>query len=431
MRTTGTWSCRSAFQTNVYLSHLSLTNYRSYEQAELEFKPGPNILIGANGVGKTNIAEAINYLAVQHSHRVSNDHPLVRIGATQALTRGRIHRGEQAISIEYEINPGKSNRVAINRGAPQPARQAYGIFKAVLFAPEDIELVVGQPDIRRRFMDDLIVQMRPALGDARRDFDRVLRQRNALLKSGRNSGTWTEEHETTLAVWNEHLSRAAARLINGRLHALRLLAAPTSKAYAELSNGNKPAGFAYQSTVPLATGQHAEVPDESQLYQAILDELENSYRSERDRGVTLVGPHRDDLVITLGPALAKGFASHGETWSLALALRLASYRVLVEDDPDPRGKPVLILDDVFAELDAARRSRLVDMTRDAEQLIITAAVTADIPEGLHATHIPVQMRDGISSPGEHLTDLETLKLLEANQFEDAEGSRFLDEGEHD
>lgn len=405
----------------MYLSHLSLTNYRSYTQAEIELKPGPNILIGANGVGKTNVAEAINYLAVQHSHRVSNNHPLVRIGETQALARGRIHRGEQAVSIEYEINPGKSNRVAINRGAPQAARQAYGIFKAVLFAPEDIELVSGQPDIRRRFMDDLIVQMRPALGDARRDFDRVLRQRNALLKSGRKPGAWTDEHETTLAVWNEHLSKAAARLINGRLHALRLLAAPTSEAYAELSNGNKPAGFAYQSTVALATGQHAEVPDELSLYEAVLAELQTVYQQERDRGVTLVGPHRDDLVITLGPAPAKGFASHGETWSLALALRLASYRVLAEDDTNPHARPVLILDDVFAELDAARRDRLAEMIRDAEQLIITAAVTADIPEGLAGTHIPIQMRDGVSTSGEHHGSIETLKLLEANYFEDAEG----------
>ena len=401
----------------MYLSHLSLTNYRSYEQAEIELKTGPNILIGANGVGKTNVAEAINYLAVQHSHRVSNDHPLVRIGEEQALARGRVHRGEQAISVEYEINPGKSNRVAINRGAPQAARQAYGIFKAVLFAPEDIELIGGQPDIRRRFMDDLIVQMRPALGDARREFDRVLKQRNALLKSGRKPGAWTDEHETTLAVWNEHLSRAAARLINGRLHALRLLAAPTSAAYAELSNGNKVAGFAYQSTVPMATGQHAEVPDEAQLYEAILEELENAYRSERDRGVTLIGPHRDDLIITLGPAPAKGFASHGETWSLALALRLASYRVLAEDDPDPKNRPVLILDDVFAELDVARRARLAEMTRDAEQLIITAAVSADIPEELTGTHIPIQMRAGISSSGAHHESLETLKLLEANALD--------------
>ena len=407
----------------MYLSHLSLTNYRSYEQAEIALNPGPNILIGANGVGKTNVAEAINYLAVQHSHRVSNDHPLVRIGQTQALARGRVHRGEQAVSIEYEINPGKSNRAAINRGAPQAARQAYGIFKAVLFAPEDIELISGQPDIRRRFMDDLIVQMRPALGDARRDFDRVLRQRNALLKSGRKPGAWTPEHDSTLAVWNEHLSKAAARLINGRLHALRLLAAPTSKAYAELSNGNKPAGFAYQSTVPLATGQHAEVPDETQLYEAVLAALEEAYQAERDRGVTLVGPHRDDLVITLGPAPAKGFASHGETWSLALALRLASYNVLCQDDPNPAAQPVLILDDVFAELDAARRTRLVEMTRDAEQLIITAAVTADIPEELSGTHILIQMVDGISTSGEHHESLEALRLLEANFFADAEGSQ--------
>ena len=406
----------------MYLSHLSLTNYRSYEQAEFELKPGANILIGANGVGKTNVAEAINYLAVQHSHRVSNDHPLVRIGQTQALARGRIHRGEQAVSIEYEINPGKSNRVAINRGAPQAARQAYGIFKAVLFAPEDIELISGQPDIRRRFMDDLIVQMRPALGDARRDYDRVLRQRNALLKSGRKPGSWTDEHESTLTVWNEHLARAAARLINGRLHALRLLAAPTSEVYAELSNGNKPAGFAYQSTVSMATGQHAEVPDEATLYTAIVEALEEAYRSERDRGVTLVGPHRDDLVITLGPAPAKGFASHGETWSLALALRLASYRVLAKDDPNPDARPVLILDDVFAELDAARRARLAEMTRDAEQLIITAAVSADIPPQLTGTHIPIRMRDGISSSDEHLESLDSLELTEANYFEDAEGS---------
>jgi len=406
----------------VYLSHLSLTNYRSYEQAEIELKPGPNILIGANGVGKTNVAEAINYLAVQHSHRVSNDHPLVRIGETQALARGRVHRGEQAVSIEYEINPGKSNRVAINRGAPQAARQAYGIFKAVLFAPEDIELISGQPDIRRRFMDDLIVQMRPALGDARRDYDRVLRQRNALLKSGRKPGSWTDEHESTLAVWNEHLARAAARLINGRLHALRLLAAPTSEVYAKLSNGNKPAGFAYQSTVPMASGQHAEVPDEATLYTAIVEALEEAYRSERDRGITLIGPHRDDLVVTLGPAPAKGFASHGETWSLALALRLASYRVLAKDDPNPDARPVLILDDVFAELDAARRARLAEMTRDAEQLIITAAVSADIPSELTGTHIPIQMREGISTSGEHLESLDSLKLTEANYFEDAEGS---------
>lgn len=416
----------------MYLSHLSLTNYRSYEQAELELKPGPNILIGANGVGKTNIAEAINYLAVQHSHRVSNDHPLVRIGESQALARGRVQLGEQAVSIEYEINPGRSNRVAINRGAPQPARNAYGIFKAVLFAPEDIELVSGQPDIRRRFMDDLIVQMRPALGHARRDFDRVLRQRNALLKSGRKPGAWTDEHETTLGVWNEHLAQAGARLINGRLHALRLLAIPTSKAYAELANGNKPAGFAYESTVPLATGQHADVPDEAQLYQAMLTELENSYRAERKRGVTLIGPHRDDLIITLGPAPAKGFASHGETWSLALALRLASYRVLIEDDPDPKAQPVLILDDVFAELDAARRMRLAEMTQDAEQLIITAAVTADIPASLiNATFIPVGMSQGISRPGDHHNDFDTLKLIEANHFEDAEGTEAVPEDDND
>jgi DNA replication and repair protein RecF len=375
----------------VHLSHLSLTDYRSYHRAELDLSPGPNVLVGSNGVGKTNVVEAIGYLATQESHRVSNDAPLVRFGATQAIVRGRIHRGERAVTVEIEINPGKSNRAAINRGAPQRAREALGLLRSVLFAPEDLSLVNGDPTVRRRFLDDLVVQLRPALGDARSDYDRVLRQRNALLKNGKHSRSWSEEHDHTLSVWDEHLSRAGARVLNGRLHVLQMLAVPLTESYAALAEGRKAAGFSYESTVPLAGGQHGTIPSEQELYEALLAELESHRKQERERGVTLAGPHRDDLALTLGPAPAKGFASHGETWSMALGLKLASYRVLTADDPDPDARPVLILDDVFAELDEGRRARLAALTADAEQLLVTAAVAGDIPGELAGPRIGVSL----------------------------------------
>ena len=377
----------------MYLSHLSLTDYRSYHQLDLALEPGPTVLVGSNGVGKTNIAEAVGYLASQDSHRVSQDSALVRFGADQARVRGRIHRGERAVSVELEINPGRSNRAVINRGSPQRAREARGLLRCVLFAPEDLHLVTGDPSVRRRFLDELMVQLRPALGDARSDYDRVLRQRNALLKNARQSRSWTEEHEYTLAVWDEHLSRAGARLLNGRLHVLQLLAEPLSQAYRALTDGTKVAGFTYESTVPEATGRHAVVPDEAQLYEALLRQLTHWRKAERDRGLTLSGPHRDELLLELGPAPAKGFASHGETWSFALALKLASYQVMVEDDPDPDGRPVLILDDVFAELDAGRRSRLATLVEGAEQLLVTAAVAEDIPAELAGRRIVVQLTE--------------------------------------
>ncbi|MFC7401554.1 DNA replication/repair protein RecF [Citricoccus sp. GCM10030269] len=380
----------------MHLSHLSLTQYRSYSQADLALETGPNVLVGSNGVGKTNIVEAVGYLATQDSHRVPNDTPLVRFGAQQAIIRGRIHRGDRAVALEMEINPGKANRAAINRGAPQRAREALGLLRSVLFAPEDLALVTGDPSGRRRFLDDLLVQLRPALGDARGDYERVLRQRNALLKNAKLSGRWTEEHGHTLAVWDEHLSRAGARLLNGRLHVLQMLAQPLTEAYTALAESRKTAGFSYESTVPLAGGQHREVPDVGALHDALLEQLTVNQKQERDRAVTLAGPHRDDLALTLGPAPAKGFASHGETWSMALALKLASYQVLVADDPDPDARPLLVLDDVFAELDADRRSRLAGLTAGAEQLLVTAAVAEDVPAELAGPRIRVTLGDGDS-----------------------------------
>ncbi|WGH81006.1 DNA replication/repair protein RecF [Auritidibacter ignavus] len=380
----------------VYISAFSLTNFRSYQQLDLTFEPGTNVLVGYNGVGKTNIAEAINYLATHHSHRVSHDGPLIRFGADQAHIRGRIHHDQRAVGIDLEINPGKSNRVSINRGAPQPAKQGLGLVRCVLFAPEDLHLINGDPSVRRNFLDDLTVQLRPVMADARRDYERVLKQRNALYKSAKKSRRWGADEESTRHVFDEYLAQAGARILWGRLHVLKLLAQPLQTAYQALAPGVKDAGFSYESTVGLATGQHPVVPDETALAEAMHQELQAVHDQEQDRGLTLVGPHRDDVQFTLGPAPAKGYASHGETWSFALGLRLASYQVLAEDRPGDQDRPILILDDVFAELDAQRRDKLAQIATKADQVIVTAAVDEDVPHTLHGPRFPVRCDHGIS-----------------------------------
>ena len=385
----------------MYLSQLTVADFRSYRSAHLTLSPGATVLVGANGVGKTNLVEAVGYLGSHTSHRVSQDAPLVRFGQDRARIGARIHRGSRAVALELEILPGRSNRVAVNRGAPVRAREGLGILRTVVFAPEDLALVTQDPGGRRRFLDQLMVQLRPALGEAAADYERVLRQRNALLKTARQQGRWGPEEEATLAVWDEHLSTAGARLLNGRLHVLQLLAAPLRQMYAALTNGSKPATFAYESTVPGVSGTHQQVPSVQQIAAAMRQALEDAHEQERARALTLVGPHRDELALFLGPAPARGFASHGETWSLALALRLASYDVLVADDPDPDARPVLILDDVFAELDAARRGRLAGLVSRAEQVLLTAAAVEDIPEELHAVRVLVrQDADGSETVAE-------------------------------
>ena len=374
----------------MYLSQLSVADFRSYRSAHLELRPGATVLVGANGVGKTNLVEAIGYLSTQVSHRVSHDASLVRIGEQRALVAGRVHRGSRSVALELEVMPGRSNRVAINRGAPVRAKEGLGILRTVVFAPEDLALVTQDPAGRRRFLDQLMVQLRPALGEASADYERALRQRNALLKTARQTRRWGAEEDATLAVWDQHLSAAGARLLNGRLHVLQLLAQPLARMYEALTNGSKAATFTYDSTVPGVSGTHRAVPEVAELAAAMREGLERMHEQERSRGLTLVGPHRDELALFLGPAPARGYASHGETWSLALALRLASFEVLVEDDPDPDARPVLILDDVFAELDAARRSRLAALVGRAEQVIFTAAAEKDIPAELGAERVVVR-----------------------------------------
>lgn len=390
------------------LSTLSLTDFRSYADAEVTLHRGPNVLLGFNGVGKTNIAEAIAYLSTLSSHRVPHDAPLVRHGQNQAIIRVQAHRGPQDAMLDVEINPGRGNRVRINRGNPVRASEALGILRTVLFAPEDLELIKGSPSVRRRLFDDLAVQLRPALARTRLDYEKVLRQRNALLKSIRREG-FTATHESTLTVWDQQLAEAGSRLLQARLQVLSALRPHVEQAYQEISGSVRTARLEYQSSVtessqpgvPQAYGHDLESMDRLEIAERLRESLQRARREERERAQTLVGPHRDEILMSLDQVPVKGFASHGETWSFALALRLAAYRAMIDDDPAEGSRPILILDDVFAELDARRRARLAELVSEAEQLIVTAAVDEDVPESLMRHAYRVESVDQLSSITAH------------------------------
>lgn len=359
----------------MHVSALSLTDFRSWTQLDLELAPGPTALVGSNGQGKTNIAEALLYVATLGSHRVATDAPLVRQGAERAIVRARVERDDRTTMVELELNPGKANRARINRGAVPRAREVLGILRTVLFAPEDLALVRGDPSERRTFLDDLLVARTPRLAGVRSDYERVLKQRNALLKTAflaRRSGGGDMR---TLDVWDSHLAANGAELLAARLALIEDLRPFADVAYREVSKGQGEIGLAYKCSLGEALPPSA---DREVLSAALLSELARIRQQEVERGVSLVGPHRDDLVLSLGTLPVKGYASHGESWSVALALRLASYELLKADG----GEPVLVLDDVFAELDTGRRERLATLVQDADQVLVTAAVPEDVPEQL-------------------------------------------------
>ena len=400
----------------MYIEHLSLTDFRSYAQVDLALGPGVTVLVGYNGIGKTNLMEAIGYLATLSSHRVSSDAPLLRFGTERALVRARLVRGGQITVLELEINAGRANRGRINRSNPVRARDLLGICQTVLFAPEDLALVKGDPSNRRRFLDELLASLVPHHAATRSDYDRVLKQRNALLKSAR-AGKFTSAHEATLDVWDQHMARAGAELLHARLELVERLRPHLARAYAGLTDTSKPADAHYRSTLQNqmdddgapelraagseAGGTPAEAggtPAEAEdLRRLTVEELTERYvrafadarRKELERGISLVGPHRDELELVLGQAPAKGYASHGETWSMCLALRLASYYVMLDDARTGGSAPILILDDVFAELDVQRRRKLAAIVSGAEQVLVTAAVDADIPEELSGRRVKV------------------------------------------
>jgi DNA replication and repair protein RecF len=360
----------------MHLRRLAVADFRSWEKAELDLEPGVTVLVGPNGVGKTNLVEAVGYIATLGSHRVATDAPLIRRGAEHAVVRGLVVHHGRELGVELEITAGRANRARLNR-APAKPRDLLGVLRTVLFAPEDLALVRGDPGERRRFMDDLLVSRYPRYATVRADYDRVLKQRSALLKSARGGGDLR-----TLDVWDGHLAAHGSALLVGRLELVTAIAPLAVEAFAEIAPTSDPMGVGYKCGL----GPQDELPrDAASLQTLLLDAMGRVRRQEVERGVCLVGPHRDDLELSLGEGPAKGYASHGESWALALALRLASYRLLRDDDVEP----VLVLDDVFAELDARRRRALADVARRAEQVLITAAVAEDVPEGLDGVRFAV------------------------------------------
>jgi DNA replication and repair protein RecF len=392
----------------VHLRYLSVTDFRSYPSAELPLAPGVTTLIGLNGQGKTNLVEAAGYLATLGSHRVAADTPLVRAGTQQAVIRGVVIRDGRETLVELEINTGRGsgrNRARLNHSPASRPREVLGTLRTVLFAPEDLGLVKGDPSERRRFLDELLVARQPRWAGVRSEYDKVLRQRNALLKSSapvlrrgvrRAHGSSTSLSTTpvdkdvdgtdsassalhTLDVWNSHLAMVGAQLLYARLRLMHDLTPYLTKSYDEVSAAQSDAHISYKSSLREETSAaiaSGVVPEMQELHDELLASLEAVRVNEIERGISLVGPHRDDVVLTLGELPAKGYASHGESWSFALALRLAAYQLLRHDLGED---PVLILDDVFAELDSGRRERLAALISDCEQVLITAAFPGDVP----------------------------------------------------
>ncbi len=401
----------------MHLTRLGLTDFRSYAEVSLELTAGVSTFSGPNGEGKTNLVEAIGYLATLGSHRVSADGPLVRQGAERAILRAAVTGEPGSALIEVELNPGRANRVRLNKAPLLRPRDILGTLRTVLFAPEDLALVKGDPGERRRFLDDLLVASAPRYSGLRADYERVLRQRTALLKSagskGHLRGAAREAMTATLDTWDAQLARTAAPLLSGRMRLVAALRPHVEAAYEAVSGGalgeasgmnyrssafNNDDGFDDAAALEMAQLESAQLEsaqlETALLESALLKALAGARASELDRGVCLVGPHRDELELAIGGLPARGYASHGESWSMALALRLASFALLRERREDP----VLILDDVFAELDAGRRDRLAVLVAGAEQVLITAAVPADVPAVLTGARFTVRGSE-ISSAG--------------------------------
>ncbi len=406
----------------MHVTRLSLTDFRSYAGAEVDLAAGVTTIVGRNGQGKTNLVEALGYVATLGSHRVSTDAPLVREGAERAVVRVAVEREGRERLVELEIVPGRANRARVNRSPVPRPREALGVLRTVLFAPEDLSLVKGEPDGRRRFLDEVLVALAPRLAGVRADYDKVLRQRNALLRSARGARARPRRRDDepatdasgTLAVWDDHLARAGAELLHARLHLVRRLSPHVADAYDAVvadpeGSDDAPAGereraavLRYRCSVPsvdaLDVVAGGPLPHRAELAQALGAQLDEVRPAELERGTTLAGPHRDDLLLDLHGRPARGYASHGESWSFALALRLGSWALMrgadvsspSEGSSGATDDPVLILDDVFAELDAGRRRRLARLVAGAEQVLVTAAVEEDVPPGLSGAVLRVE-----------------------------------------
>jgi len=347
----------------MHLTNLSLKNFRSYSELELPLNKGISIFIGRNGEGKTNIVESILYLAFLSSHRTSSDQPLVQLGNQSAYIRSTIDNGEREILVELEINTEKANRARINQNPVRSQKELYGLLQAIYFSPEDLDLVRGDPSERRRFIDQLLILRSPRMAGVIADYERAVRQRNSLLKS--------RSQLSSLESWDQQVAAFGGEIIAARLTTLNELIPIFTDVYKEISP-EKRADITYKSSIE----NPSIIPSENST--RMIEKFKEIRNQEIDRGLTLLGPHRDDLLLMLGKHFVKGYASHGESWSIALSLKLASYQLLQDDG----AKPILILDDVFSELDEERRERLISLANSAEQTFITIAVQSDLPPEL-------------------------------------------------
>ena len=373
------------------VEQLSLVDFRNYAVADVTLHPGPNVFVGRNGQGKTNLVEAIAYFATLGSHRVSQDAPMVRDGADAAIVRARLTHGERRVLLEVQLNRQGTNKARVNGAAVKPG-ELPRYAQVVLFAPEDLQIVRGDPSGRRRFMDQLLVQRTPRLAGVLADYDRVLKQRTALLKSAKARGV-RGEGLSTLDVWDDKLVSLGTQVIEARLGLAAELAEPLAHAYASIAGADHRPELQWALSV---TGGDPEEGSDAATTDTAPTQIADRFRealaarrsAELERGLTLVGPHRDDAVLRVRGLPVKGYASHGESWSVALSLRLASAELLRADSR--LGDPVLILDDVFAELDADRRIRLAELVRGYEQVVVTAAVEQDVPQPLRAQVVRVE-----------------------------------------
>jgi len=375
----------------MWVQALSLTDFRSYTQVDVEFSPGVTTFVGMNGQGKTNIVESIAYLATLSSHRVAADAPLIKSGASSAVVRARVREGERSVSVDVQVLERGSNKARINQSPVTRARDVLGIVRAVVFAPEDLALVRGDPADRRRFLDEVGVQRHPRLSGVRADYDKVLRQRNALVKSA--IGKPRSSIASTLSVWNEQLTKLGADIAASRAQLLADLQPFVQSSYASIATGSD-VNVQYRPSSPRVQQEVALIDEtlRERITLAMDADLDERAEDEARRGITLVGPHRDEVDVTLNGLPVKGYASHGESWSMALALRLAAADVLRSDGVDP----IVILDDVFAELDTSRRAQLAALVQQATQVFITAAVPQDVPVELTGARFDVH--DGQVSP---------------------------------
>jgi DNA replication and repair protein RecF len=379
----------------MYVKKVRFTNFRNYKTAEVDFFPGVNLIHGSNGQGKTNLVEAINFFGSLSSHRVAGFTPLVKQGESSAILSVELAHQERELLLEYEINNDSVNRARLNKSAVQRPKDILGYLNSVIFAPEDLDIVKRDPTNRRAFIDQLIVQFTPRMLGVYSDYERVLKQRNTLLKSVRATGT-KGDALSTLSAWDESLVKFGSEIIAARVSICEKLSPGLILNYQKIANSNNEPRMFIKSSIlgsNILDGEEAddteylETPDREEIAELFRGKLERMRQKELERGITLVGPHRDDLVLILGSLPAKGYASHGESWSYALALRLASLEILRQESQ--LGDPILILDDVFAELDSDRRAKLAELVQGNEQVIITAAVIEDVPESLIAKRFSV------------------------------------------